>query len=187
MIGFRHADSRFPFLWETAAQPAARWHGTGEGPCQYFADSPDGAWAEFLRHEEITDPIDLAGIERSLWAVEVGDAVLEQAHPVAAPTKTASPVDTDDHCGDEGTYAACQAYGRSARSAGATELIAPSAALLPGAARGQYTDGLLREAADRDGQVWVLYGNRPNLRAWRAVERGSPPRRVLDLIRHFGA
>jgi hypothetical protein len=187
LIGFRHADSRFPFLWETAAQPAARWHGTGEGPCQYFADSPDGAWAEFLRHEEITDPIDLAGIERSLWAVEVGDAVLEQAHPVAANTKTASPVDTDDLCCDEGTYAACQAYARSARSAGATELIAPSAALLPGAARGQYTDGILCEAADRDGQVWVLYGKRPNLRAWRAVERGSPPRRVLDLVRHFGA
>jgi len=187
LIGFRHADSRFPFLWETAAQPAARWHGAGEGPCQYLADSPDGAWAEFLRHEEITDPIDLAGIERSLWAVEVGDAALERALPVTAPTATAGPVDTDDLCGDEATYPACQAYARAARAAGAGELTAPSAALLPGAARGQHTDGDLREAADRDGQVWVLYGKRPDLRAWRAVERGAPPRRVLDLVRHLGA
>ena len=32
-----------------------------------------GAWAEFLRHEEITDPADLAGVRRSLWVVELPD------------------------------------------------------------------------------------------------------------------
>ena len=53
MILFRHADPRFPFLWETADQPGARWHGDREGPAHYFADTPDGAWAEFLRLEEI--------------------------------------------------------------------------------------------------------------------------------------
>jgi len=31
MILFRHADPRFPFLWERADQPEARWHRTGEG------------------------------------------------------------------------------------------------------------------------------------------------------------
>lgn len=50
MIVFRHADPRFPFLWEIAEQSAARWHGDHEGPAHYFADTPDGAWAEFLRH-----------------------------------------------------------------------------------------------------------------------------------------
>lgn len=187
MIGFRHVDSRFPFLWETAAQPAARWHGTGEGPCQYLADSPDGAWAEFLRHEEITDPLDLSGIERSLWAVEVDDDVIDDAQKVVEPTSNAAPVDPGDLFGDESTYGACQVYARSARADGRNELLAPSAALLPGAARGQHTDGDLCEATDRVGQVWVLFGRRPGLRAWRAVERGAPPRRVLDLVRHFGA
>lgn len=73
MICFRNVDTRWPFLWEDATQPPARWHGVGEGPAQYLADTPDGAWAEFLRHEEIDDPTDLAGVRRHLWAVEVPD------------------------------------------------------------------------------------------------------------------
>jgi hypothetical protein len=68
-LAFRHCDPRFPFLWQTAVQPAARWHVTGEGPANYFSDTPTGAWAEFLRHEGITDVTDLAGVRRSLWAV----------------------------------------------------------------------------------------------------------------------
>ena len=54
MILYRHADPRFPFLWESSEQPPARWHDSNEGPVHYFADTPDGAWAEFLRHEGIT-------------------------------------------------------------------------------------------------------------------------------------
>jgi hypothetical protein len=54
MIVYRHADPRFLFLWESAAQPSARWHGLDDEPVQYFADTPDGAWAEFLRREGIT-------------------------------------------------------------------------------------------------------------------------------------
>jgi hypothetical protein len=49
-------------LWEAASQPAARWHADGEGPAQYLADTPVGAWAEFLRHEGITDEADLSGV-----------------------------------------------------------------------------------------------------------------------------
>src|SRR5262245_21640671 len=77
MILYRHADPRFPFLWESPDQPAARWHDTGEGPAHYFADTPDGAWAEFLRHEGITKEEELENIRRALWAVEVPD----QSHP----------------------------------------------------------------------------------------------------------
>jgi hypothetical protein len=41
MIVYRNADPRFPFLCENADQPAARWLGAGEGPVQYFADTPE--------------------------------------------------------------------------------------------------------------------------------------------------
>jgi hypothetical protein len=34
-------------------QPPMRWHGPGEGPVQYLSDTPTGAWAELLRHEEV--------------------------------------------------------------------------------------------------------------------------------------
>ena len=73
MIVYRNADPRFPFLWENADQPAARWHGMGEGPVQYFADTPDGAWAEFVRHEGITQETELVNVRRSLWAIELPD------------------------------------------------------------------------------------------------------------------
>jgi hypothetical protein len=71
VIVYRHGDPRFPFLWETPNQPTARWHIAGESPAHYLADTPDGAWAEFLRHEGITEPADLEGIRRTLWAIEL--------------------------------------------------------------------------------------------------------------------
>ena len=72
MIAFRHADPRFPFLREDSSQTAGRWNAAGElSHC--FCDTPDGAWAEFLRHEEITDPADLLTIRRALWAVDIGE------------------------------------------------------------------------------------------------------------------
>src|SRR5205823_2277822 len=41
----------------------------GDGPAQYFADTPVGAWAEFLRHEGITDEADLLqSCPRDNWA-----------------------------------------------------------------------------------------------------------------------
>src|SRR5438128_1389611 len=103
-VWFRNADNRYPFLWESDDQPAARWHAAGEGPTQYLADTPDGAWAEFLRHEEITDPADLRGIERALWAVEVD----EDAERIAA-VKDASR-----------SHPVCQAEARALRDGGAT-------------------------------------------------------------------
>ena len=154
--GFRHADHRYPFLWESAAQPAGRWHADGDGPCQYLADTPDGAWAEFLRHEEITDPDDLPGITRSLWAIEVPDPVLAGAHHAAAPDMTGGPA----------SYPSCQDYARTQRGRGVT-------------------DNGLRDADNRDGATWVLFGSRPDLRGWRIVERGAPPARVLGLTRHL--
>ncbi|MCY4497903.1 MAG: hypothetical protein OXC14_11510 [Rhodospirillaceae bacterium] len=38
-----------------------------------FCDTPDGAWAEFQRHEEIHDPEDFLTIRRALWAVDIGE------------------------------------------------------------------------------------------------------------------
>ena len=80
-VWFRNADRRWPFLWEDASQPPGRWHGPGSGPAQCLADTPDGAWAEFLRHEEITDPVDLEGIARHLWAIEDSSDEEEPAAP----------------------------------------------------------------------------------------------------------
>lgn len=173
--GYRHCDPRFPFLWHGAGQPAARWHGSGEGPAHYFADTPVGAWAEFLRHEGITDASDLAGVRRSLWAVELPD--LDEAR-CGRPALAARQL-----FGGLASHAACQAAARALRAAGATEIEVRGAALLPGAARGWQADPLLRPAtAARDGRVWVLYGECAAV-GWPVVDGGAPPAAALGLVR----
>lgn len=175
MIVFRHADPRLPFLWESRTQPAARWHDDDEGPAHYFADTPDGAWAELLRHEEIRDAEDLATLRRAMWAVEIDDAEAAARPAVADATAT----------GGRETHAACRAAARALRDGGATRLDAPSAALAPGGAHGQRVDGGLRDAPARDGRTIVLFGARPTLTGWRAALEGRPGAELLAKVRYF--
>lgn len=173
-LGFRHCDPRFPFLWQAAEQPAARWHAKGEGPANYFADTPVGAWAEFIRHKGITEAVDLAGIRRSLWVAELpGDGYAQPRLP-----------DTTLF-GNESAYAACQAEATRLREGGAEQIEVPGAALMPGTASGWTATPTLATATPaRDGIVWVLFG-RCDVTARLAVEGGAPPELVLSLVRHL--
>jgi hypothetical protein len=176
MIAFRQVDARYPFLWESAAQPAGRWHADGEGPAHYFADTPDGAWAEFLRHEEITDPDDLATIRRQLWAVEIGD---EPTEPVRLPDPALR--------GGPETYRRCQGEARRLRASGARRIVARSAALARGAARGLVVDQGVHAAASRDGMVVVVFGEPAGLIGWIAAAAARPDLDLLDRVRHYGS
>ena len=177
MIWFRTCDARWPFLWDGDGQRPARWHAAGEGPVQYLADTPDGAWAEFLRHEEITDPADLPGIERAVWAVEVDTDVERVLRPS---------LDAATLRGGAGSYEACRGEARRLRGRGASAVNAPSAALLPGGARGQVVrDGALVEGRRRDGRVLALFGARPSLKGWRCALRGRPHERLIALVRRL--
>ena len=173
MIAFRHADSRFPPLWESNAQPAARWHAANNGPAHYFADTPDGAWAEVLRHEEITDPADLATVERAMWAMEIPDTGYTNVGLARAVLT-----------GGEDTYAACQTEAASLRATGVNAIQAPSAALKAGGAAGWRVDSGLQPGPARDGRVYMLFGHRPDLIGWRAAI-GRPAADLLPHVRHF--
>lgn len=173
MIGYRHTDRRFAFLWESAAQPAGRWHATGDGPCHYFADTPDGAWAEFLRHEEITAAEDLETIDRALWAAELPEH--EYAEPSVPEATLTGALDT---------YEECQAEAQRLLALGATGVIASSAALKPGGAAGWRVEGGLQRGPSRDGKVLVLFGPRPQVLAWRAAV-GRPSADLLPWVNHL--
>ena len=162
MIAFRQVDGRYPFLWETADQPEGRWHADGEGPAHYFADTPDGAWAEFLRHEEITDVDDLKTIRRQMWAVEIGSA--PGAGVYAAPRTLA---------GGPETYRTCQEESRRLRGSGVDRLAAPSAALKPG--------------TGQDGVVVVIFGPTTDLVGWLAADAARPAPELLRRVRHYGS
>jgi hypothetical protein len=176
VIVFRVCDSRFPFLWELpggARQRPARWHGAGEGPVQYFADTPAGAWAELLRHEEITDPADLRGIATRIWAVRIDDI---ETHEPKLPlaTLTSGP----------GGYEICRNEARRLRVEGARRLITISAALKPGEAAG-YHVGVsgLKRAARRDGKVIVHFGRLSDAEGWCVAESGCPSAEILSQVR----
>jgi hypothetical protein len=175
-IWFRNADARFPFLHDDARQAAARWHSDGDGPAQYLADTPDGAWAEFLRHEGIVDASDLAGVERDLWAIELElrDETLEDPRLPAATLR-----------GGRTTYQACQMEAARLRAGGATGLTAPTAGLRDSTAGGQRClDGALHDhAGERDGRTLVLFGGRPECSGWRCCHRGRPDDRLIELVR----
>jgi hypothetical protein len=174
MIGFRQTDARYPFLWESARQPPGRWHAAGEGPAHYFADTPDGAWAEFLRHEEITDPADLATIRRQLWAVDLGDA---PAEAVRLPAESVT--------GGLESYPPCQAESRRLRARGASRLLAPSAALVPGGARGTIVHGGPCTGPARNGHVIVVFGAPHALIGWVAADAARPPEDLLERVHHY--
>lgn len=174
MIGYRHADPRYPFLWESGLQPAARWHDHGEGPVHYLASTPDAAWAEFLRHEEITDPVDVATIRRAMWAVEIPDAPLPRAR---LPLRVLR--------GDAASYPACRLEARRLRLAGAPGLRAPSAAVVSTTGSGHRVDDGLRPGPTRDEEAIVLFGPRPDLVGWAACDVGRPREDLLRRVRHL--
>lgn len=174
MIVFRHVDPRFPFLWETPDQPAARWHDAGDGPVHYFSETPDGAWAEFLRHEEIDDPEDLVGVARSLWAVDLPRA-----------PRTTSRLDAATLAGGPSSYPVCRREARRIRSLGGRGLVAPSAALEPSAASGFRVDAGLRPGRSAPERVFVLFGARPDLVGWAACHQGRPRADLLPRVRRM--
>jgi hypothetical protein len=122
VASFRVCDRRFPFLWASAAQPPARWHDAGEGPCHYLGSAPKVCWAEVLRHEEIRDPDDVEDLDCAMWVVGV-------TPPTGVPT-----LPHDVLTGDMPSYPACHAEAQRLRAAEHAGLRAPSAAVLSGQA-----------------------------------------------------
>ncbi len=172
---YRQCDSRYAFLWASARQLEGRWHAPDDAPVHYLANSPDGAWAELLRHEEIHEIDDLGGITRALWAVELAEV------PEARPN-----LDDATVRGDQDSYPACQVEARRIRDGGDEGLVAPSAALRGSEVRPWRAVGEANvPAGERSANVIVLFGPRPDLDGWLMVDRGAPPSHVLAQVRHF--
>ena len=87
--------------------------------------------------------------------------------------------------GGTGTHRACREEARRLRAGGATRIDVPSAALVPGGARGQRVDGGLTPGPVREGRTIVLFGRRPSLVGWRAVYEGWPAEELLVRVRHL--
>jgi hypothetical protein len=114
-------------------------------------------------------------VRRALWAIAVPDG-LQQASPQLDQAVLTGGLDTHEPCRQEA---------RRLRRNGAVALRAPSAALLPGSARGWKVNGGLQPAADRDGTVLAVFGLRPDFVGWMVAFTGRPRSDLLGRVRHF--
>jgi RES domain len=171
---FRNADSRYGFTREDLAQPPARWHGPGDGPVQYMALTPEGAWAEFLRHEGITEVDDLQGVTRRVWAIEVPDELIEQAATVDLPDATL--------LGGEDTYPECQEKARTLRDARAAAIRVPSAAL-EHAGGYKSTGSGLTDGDPRDAENIIVFGSGADWTGWMCHHVATADPHLLARVR----
>lgn len=118
--------------------------------------------------------MDLAGIQRTLWAVEIHE------RPAGQPDLLLGAL-----TGGLASYPTCQAEAKRLRAAGEPGLVAPSAALRHGGARGWRVQAGLQPGGERDGKTVVLFVERPEAAGWRAAVDGRPDAALLPRVRHW--
>lgn len=64
---FRYSSYDVPFWVESNTRPG-RWHEVGDPPTQYWSLTPDGAWAELIRAEDLTTEDELDQVRMPMWA-----------------------------------------------------------------------------------------------------------------------
>ena len=183
-LGFRVCDRRYPFLWQSAGQQAGRWNRAGDQPVHYLGCTPTVAWAEWIRHQDIEDPDDLAGVAAALWAVLIPEHWSDQdLLPVNLPMEqvlSSSPEAQN----------ARMTLVEQLKAQGAQGLLAPSAALhqsdraLPCIRvrdGSEHADDLPRAAA-----LILLWCTAELLPGWCCVAEGRPEPELLPLVRRQG-
>lgn len=180
-LGFRVCDRRYPFLWSGAGQGSGRWNRTGDQPMHYLASTPTVAWAEWMRHQEITDPGDLAGVAAALWAV-----LIPQEWGTKELDSVALHLDQVLETSPPAQEARLALVGHLKKQ-GAQGLLAPTAALhdsdrvLPAV---RVSNG--SEQPDRlamPAQVILLWCEARVLPGWCCVPEGRPGAELLPLVR----
>lgn len=123
-MAFRYSSYDVPF-WVRPNTQAQRWNLAGEGCTQYWALTPDGAWAEHIRANDVETEVELDEVRIPIWICRLScmDLVdLREAEVRDRYGLTAGDLTSPD-------WSACQRAATSMRAAGVRGLLAPSAAL----------------------------------------------------------
>jgi hypothetical protein len=172
-VAFRHSRFPTPFWARPNAQPG-RWHAPGDGPTQYLSLSPEGAWAELIRREDVSDDDAVAAIRVPIWIASIAADGLADYRDLgraeAAGLSAEALVDED--------YGPCQREGRRLRSLGYDGVITPSAAL-PGAVNVTLFGG-------RYAMRWGARASPGSGIATTVVAVGSPPPGLSAGVRRRG-
>lgn len=123
-IAYRWSDYDTP-LWARPNSDGQRWNRAREAPTQYLSLSPEGAWAELIRAEDLATAADVEPVRMPLWALQVREThvadycTFEKAEAAGFPPEAL--VDED--------HERCRAEGARLREHGFRGVLAPSAAL----------------------------------------------------------
>jgi RES domain-containing protein len=66
LVAFRYCSYDVPFWVRPNSRPG-RWHVVGGDPTQYWSLTPEGAWAELIRYEELSTEEELDEIRTAIW------------------------------------------------------------------------------------------------------------------------
>jgi RES domain-containing protein len=121
---FRYTDYDVPF-WSRPNSRPGRWHRRGDPPTQYWSMTPDAAWAELIRAENLRSEADLDLVRMPMWACRVPMVGLLNLTDI--DVQDAQGVSEPELVGDD--WAPCQALGGTIRAATGAGVIAPCAAL----------------------------------------------------------
>jgi RES domain-containing protein len=172
-VAFRYNNYDTPFWVNENTQPG-RWHARGDGPTQYLSLSPEGAWAELARAQDLYSDEDLALSRMPIWAALVSQRqIVDYSTFEGAEAAGFSP---DSLVDDD--YSRCQEEARRLRTEAYAGVVAPSAAL-PGVLNLTLFGPRLRSS----------WGLPPDLRASIpacVVAIGSPAPGLAPRVRHVG-
>lgn len=124
LVAFRYSTYDVPFWVRPNTEPQ-RWNRAGEAPTQYWSLSPEGAWAELIRSQHITDEQTLDLVRVTIWACRVpslGLLDLNRAEGRARYELSEADLTADD-------WSACQRAAGQMRADGVRGIVTPSAAL----------------------------------------------------------
>jgi RES domain-containing protein len=124
LVAFRYSSYDVPF-WVRPNTLAQRWNLALEGPTQYWSLTPDAAWAELIRFNELTTEGELDNVRIPIWVCRLPSmGLIDLRQPDARDRYrlTISDLTAED-------WSACQSAATAMRSEGVRGILSPSAAL----------------------------------------------------------
>ncbi len=124
LVAFRWTDYDVPF-WARENSNDGRWNYGGQDSTQYWSLTPEAAWAELIRHENLKSEEDLDLVRKPFWIARIpSTGLLDLRQPEERETHD---VTEDALISDE--WSACQELAVRLRRGATRGVIAPSAAL----------------------------------------------------------
>jgi len=124
LVAFRWTDYDVPF-WARENSLDGRWNYGGHDSTQYWSLTPEAAWAELIRHENLQSEDDLDLVRKPFWIARIPSlGLVDLRQP---DIRERHEVTEDDLIDDDWTV--CQELAVSLRQGASRGVIAASAAL----------------------------------------------------------